>query len=164
MVYEGFEQWYAIEHTRLINSMFAVSGSVDAAKEATDEAFARALERWPRVAAMASPTAWTYRVALNVLRRRMRRRRKEIELLSRARRDPVEAPLSVHQWVWSAIGKLSLHQRQAIVLRYVADMTEEQIGEVLRRPRGTVASDLSRARATLAGLLGDSDVMEVSGD
>jgi Sigma-70 region 2 len=53
-------------------------------RDVTAEAFARALERWERVGSMASPGGWTYRVALNVLRRRLRRGALEEHLLRRA--------------------------------------------------------------------------------
>jgi predicted RNA polymerase sigma factor len=68
-----FEAWYRREHPRLIGSLAALSGREDVAADAADEAFARALARWPRVSKMASPGGWTYRVALNELRRRLRR-------------------------------------------------------------------------------------------
>ena len=45
------------------------SGTRAATGEAVDEAFARALERWPRVRTMDSPMGWTFTVARNRLRR-----------------------------------------------------------------------------------------------
>src|SRR4051794_41987403 len=82
-----FDDWYRAAHPRLLASMVLVTGSVDEAREVTDEAFARACERWSRVGAMEAPAGWTYRVAVNVLRRRARRRTLEQRLL--ARRAPV---------------------------------------------------------------------------
>jgi hypothetical protein len=101
----SFEAWYRAEHPRLIAALFVVSGDADVAQEATDEAFARALARWPRVGAMASPGAWTYRVALNVLRRTFRRRRIETQLL---RRQATIAQLDrpVLPEVWQAVAQL----------------------------------------------------------
>ena len=64
----GFEAWYRGLHPRLITALFAASGELDASQDAADEAFLRALERWPRVRDMASPEGWTYKVALNALR------------------------------------------------------------------------------------------------
>ena len=157
MAYDDFEDWYRAEHTRLVNSLFVVSGSVDAARDATDEAFARALERWSRVKTMASPTAWTYRVALNELRRTMRKRAREARRGADPHDQRVQAAEGSDQEVWKAVAQLSLVQREAIVLRYVADLSEHQIGEVLGRRRGTVASDLSRARAALAAVLRERD-------
>src|SRR3546814_14785837 len=50
-----FESWYRREHPRLLASIVLVSGQPDLAREAVDEALVRALERWDRVSAMASP-------------------------------------------------------------------------------------------------------------
>jgi RNA polymerase sigma-70 factor (ECF subfamily) len=152
-----FEAWYRAEHTRLVNSLYAVSGSVDAAREATDEAFARALERWSHVRSMDSPAAWTYRVALNVLRRSMRKRSREDDLIGAATAETFLADDQTDREVWKAVARLSPHQRQAVVLRYVADLTEREIAEAVGRNRGTVASDLSRARAALAEALKEPD-------
>ena len=44
---EDFEVWYRREHPRVLATCAALSGDAAAAAEATDEAFVRALERWP---------------------------------------------------------------------------------------------------------------------
>jgi RNA polymerase sigma-70 factor (ECF subfamily) len=67
----------------VLRSLILVTGNRDVAVEATCEAFARALERWPRVSVMESPAGWTYRVALNVARRTLRRARMEALLFQR---------------------------------------------------------------------------------
>jgi len=64
-----FEAWYRAQHPGVLAACTALSGDLDAARDATDEAFARALERWPDVAQMAAPGGWVQTVALNVLRR-----------------------------------------------------------------------------------------------
>src|SRR5688572_31610499 len=80
----GFEEWYRREHPRLVASLLLVAGDLDLAQDAADEAFARALARWDRVSRMESTNGWTYRVALNVFRRRARRDAIERRLLARA--------------------------------------------------------------------------------
>lgn len=52
---EVFEVWYLREHPRLISAMTAISRDSDLAVDATDEAFARASERWARVSRMEAP-------------------------------------------------------------------------------------------------------------
>lgn len=152
----GFAEWYGHEHARLVSTLSAVSGQLDAATEATDEAFARALLRWGSVSVMASPAAWTYQVALNQLRRQMRRAALEQRLLGRgdARRQPELADPDV----WAAVRRLALRQRTAVVLRYVADFTEADIAVVMGISRGTVAATLSAARQRLATLLADAEM------
>lgn len=83
---DGFEVWYRAEHPRLVAVLALESGDVEVARDAASEAFARALERWERVATMASPASWTYKVALNVVRRH--KRRLALERLALRRRGP----------------------------------------------------------------------------
>src|SRR3712207_5983540 len=102
---ERFVQWYQAEHPRLVTTLSLVTGDADLAREATDEAFARALERWRGVSAMASPGAWTYRVALNVARRRKRRSSRERALAHPAPAAPQLLQPIDHE-LWAAVGKL----------------------------------------------------------
>ncbi|MST33895.1 hypothetical protein GHK86_14350, partial [Acidimicrobiaceae bacterium USS-CC1] len=77
----GFAAWYEAHHPRLVTVLRAVTTDADAAADAADEAMARCLLHWERVRHMASPAGWTYRVALNELRRVGRRRALEQRLL-----------------------------------------------------------------------------------
>jgi DNA-directed RNA polymerase specialized sigma24 family protein len=56
--------------------------------------------------------------------------------------------------IWDSVTRLPERQRVCIVLRYLEDMTEPEIAEVLDIPVGTVKSQLSRGRAKLARWLG----------
>lgn len=153
----GFEAWYRREHPRVLGVLCAVSGDVDAAAEATDEAFARALADWSRVEAMDSPGGWTHRVALNVLRRTLRRRAIEARLLPRGATAASPDVLPDTE-IWTAVRSLPPRQRTACALRYLTDLPEAEIARVMRVSRGTVASTLSDARRTLARLLADEPV------
>ena len=75
----AFASWYRNEHPRLLAAMVIVTNDMHVAQDVTAEAFARALAAWNRVSNMESPTGWTYRVALNVARRRARRVRDGVE-------------------------------------------------------------------------------------
>ena len=150
-----FDEWYAREHPRLLTSLLLVTGDADAAREATDEALARAYMHWGRVSQMASRRGWTYRVALNVLHRRGRRARLEQEWLSR-QPPPTSVPPPAGE-AWEAVRRLPPRQRMAIVLRFAADLTEEQVGVAMGVSRSTISSTLADARRTLAELLADED-------
>jgi DNA-directed RNA polymerase specialized sigma24 family protein len=150
----AFEDWYRGCHARLVASLTLVTGDLDAAADAADEAMVRAYERWDRVAAMGSPDGWAFRVAINVLRRRGRRRAREERLLRRSAPVPAVPPEPAGP-AWAAVRDLPLRQREVVVLRFVADLTEPQIAAALGISRGTVASTLSDARHRLAALLAD---------
>jgi RNA polymerase sigma-70 factor (ECF subfamily) len=143
-----FDAWYRREHPVLAGAMLLVCGNRVDAAEAADEAFSRALERWDRVSTMASPTGWTYRVAVNVAKRRHRRRALEARLLHRQpRADDVEGPAGE---AWLLVGSLPLRQRTAVVLRHLGQLTEVEIADVMGIGRSTVSSTLRAAHAALA--------------
>jgi RNA polymerase sigma-70 factor (ECF subfamily) len=96
---------------------------------------------------MASPAGWTYRVALNLVRRHHQHRGREQAIPMP--RDATTVPTS-DPAVWEAVRKLPTRQRDAVLLRYVADFSEAEIADVMSIRRGTVASTLAAARRTLS--------------
>jgi DNA-directed RNA polymerase specialized sigma24 family protein len=153
-----FEEWYPKERPKLYASLLVFSGSRELASDAADEALARALQHWRRVRAMDSPEGWTYRVAINIVRRTTQRRRFEARLLPRLVTNAV-APAPPGE-VWDLVRSLPDRQRMAVVLRYLADLTEPDIGTIMGVSRGTVASTLADARHSLSDLLVESDTAE----
>jgi len=152
-VNDGFEDWYPDAHGRVLATLLLVTGNLDIASDATDEAFCRALARWRTVSRTASPLAWTIRVAINVARRRARRANLEARLL---RRHPtpgvVPAPAGE---AWEAIKDLPDRQRQVLVLRYVANLSENEIARTLGVSRSSISTSLTAARRNAAPLLCD---------
>lgn len=149
-VHPEFEPWYQASHRSVTTTLALVTGDADIARDAADEAFARALERWHRVGQMHSPTGWTFRVALNVARRRLRRRSWEGALHRRqARHDAFELQ-PVDYELWGLVAQLPPRQRTAVALRYVADLPEAAIAEAMQIAPGTVSATLHSARKRLA--------------
>lgn len=154
----SFEAFYEEAHPRVRAALTVIVGDADAAADATDEAFARAYLHWHRVAAMEAPQAWVVKVGLNVARRRGRRRAMERTLL---RRIPTPAVLPAQAGeVWLLVADLPPRQRTAIVLRYVADLTEAQIAAAMGVTRGTVSATLAAAKSRLASALADPNEEE----
>ena len=54
-----------------------------------------------------------------------------------------------------ALRRLAPRHREVLVLRYVAELSVEEVARQLRLPPGTVKSRLSRARSALADEVGD---------
>jgi RNA polymerase sigma-70 factor (ECF subfamily) len=159
---KGFEVWYQHAHPRVLHGLVVVAGDPDLAREAAADAFTRALERWERIRGIENPEAWVHRVAVNVLRRRFRRRAIEERLLRRERPESVPPP-HVPTDLWAAVAALPFRQRQAIALRYVLDLTQAQVADAMGVAPGTTAATLHAARRNLAALLGVdvTDDMEV---
>lgn len=137
-----FDAWYPQEHPRVLAALTVAVGSSDVAADATAEAFVRAYERWDRVRRMASPGGWLYRVALNVARRRARRTTLERELLCRTATRPTSPapPVAVQPEVWEAVTSLAPRQRTAVALRYVRDLSEIEVAEVMGITRGAASA------------------------
>lgn len=155
---DDFTSWYQRVYPRVTAAMRTQVADLESAREATDEAFARALERWDRVSQMDAPELWTYRVARNVAGRAGRRSSRERSLWRRATQgerapstdaDPDPA-------LWEAVRSLPDRQRQALVLRYLLDLPQDQVAAAMDVAPGTAAATLHQARRNLAAALADT--------
>mgnify|MGYP001222919879 CR=1 FL=1 len=147
-----FEQWYRREHPGLVTTLAVVVGNADLAAESVDEALARAYERW---AGLRTPTAWTYRVALNVARRKQRRRSVEGRLLRREL--PAAAVPGPAGELWLLVADLPPRQREAVALRHVGHLSESEVAEAMGVARGTVSATLRAAHQALRAALEAAD-------
>lgn len=105
---------------------------------------------------------WLFRIVRNqcidLLRRRPRR---PVQLIDTAKEadcgasDPVEAAQrdEMKKQIWLAMGKLTVREREVLVLREFHDMQYKEIAAVLEIPIGTVMSRLSASRKKLRSLL-----------
>ena len=149
-----FAAWYEAEFGRLVGVLARLGVEHEDADDLASEAFSRALQRWNHVGRMDSPTAWVYRVALNLLRRRARRRALERRALLKSGTNDqrLDSPP-----VWDAVTRLPPRQQTAIVLHYLLDLPYEQVANVMGIAAGTVAATLSAARRNLQTALGEEE-------
>ena len=161
---QWFAELYEASYRRIVVATYGLVGDVGDAEELAQETFAIAYGRRRRVQATDNPEAWLYTVAINLARRRWRRRNTLDRLL---RREPppqvVESPdhwAGEHLELHAAIKKLTYVHRAVVVLHYLADMPVDQVAKALDIPVGTVKSRLSRARAALANTLGNHREVE----
>lgn len=91
--------------------------------------------------------AWLYTIALRLAFNQLRRHRRWLAPIQRIEprvwADPSGPDL------WAALGALDVRTRTALLLNVVDGYTQREIATMLAVPEGTVASWLSRARATL---------------
>jgi RNA polymerase sigma factor (sigma-70 family) len=86
-------------------------------------------------------------VAVNVHRRRARRRALEASVLRM--HEPASSAWPADTEIWSAVAQLPPRQRAVVALRFVADLAEADIATALGVTRGTVASNLHDALRAL---------------
>ena len=134
--------------------LIVCAGDTPRAEDATNDAFIDALEKGDRVSTMDSPRAWVTKVAINKAKRSWLRRKRyvapvNVETDVRGLTPDVSFTDESNVDLWTAVGRLSIKQRQAIVLRYVDDMTQADIATELGVARGTVSATLTQARANL---------------
>jgi RNA polymerase sigma-70 factor (sigma-E family) len=130
------------------------------AEEAVQEAFLRTFVGWRRLRHPERAHAYLRAAVVNQCRSRGRRRtteqRKNRVVWAGVEQDAgsvdVERTGDVLA-VLDAVRSLPARQREAVVLRYYADLSEADVARALGCSAGTVKSQLSKARATLSGLL-----------
>jgi len=148
-----FTQWYAVSYARVNRAVTLAVGDPGLAEEATAEAFARALVHWPKVRKAERPDGWVYRVALNEVRSRFRRRQLEQRWVARQQASHHLPPAEPETALWQAVAQLAPRARTAIALRYIADLPEAEVAAAMGITRGATAATLHKARARLTALL-----------
>jgi len=143
----SFETFYATRWDDVFRPLAITLRDADLAREAVDEAMARAYARWRKVRGYSNQAGWVYRVAYNWAISQKRKRRREIHGA-----DQIDASIPVaypNTDLQTALADLSVEQRSIVVLRYLLDWSEEDVAEALDIPKGTVKSRLNRALANL---------------
>jgi RNA polymerase sigma-70 factor (ECF subfamily) len=138
-----FRELFEAEYGTVFRAVYALSGHRAVAEDATQEAFARCLERWRRLGDQRWVAGWVTTTALNVARRAMRRRPQPTA--------PDIGPPDLDQELdlWRAVRTLPHRQQEAVVLHYAMDMPLKDVGAAMGCEVGTVKSHLSRARESL---------------
>jgi RNA polymerase sigma-70 factor, ECF subfamily len=156
---DEFERLYAAEAAGLFSFLAYRTGDRALAEDLLADAFERALRARRRFdRRRASEKTWLYAIALNVLRDHARRAGAEARAYERAGApgagaDPLAA-IEHRDELGRALAALSGEEREAIALRFGADMTVPEIAKVLGEPLTTVEGRVYRALRKLRDELG----------
>ncbi len=158
---DDFAEFYRASYRRMVALVAAMTGDQGQAEDIAQEAFARALTRWPQVARYDLPEAWVRRVAIRLTVdavRRARRAGRLSALLAAGQRGPAQHhdPLAATA-LSVALLRLPLPQRQVLVLHYLADLTVEEIARDCGVSASTVRNRLAAARDRLERELKERD-------
>jgi RNA polymerase sigma factor (sigma-70 family) len=158
----AFEQFYRGQADRVYRALLATIGDLHLAREATDEAMARAYARWRRVSELDNPGGWAYRVGLNWATSRWRKLRREQAVngdqhLNHPGHPVVDPPDAEALAALAALRQLPTPNRAVVVCRVLLDLSTTQTAELLGVSEGTVKSRLSRSLAGLRAALAQED-------
>jgi RNA polymerase sigma-70 factor (ECF subfamily) len=152
-----FDTFVRATYPGLVGVATALTGTVFDAEDLVQDTMLKAFVRWDRVRDYEHPQGWAHRVLVNRCVGWWRRRRTEARYIASLRRqETVTAGPSPDALVfWQAVRRLPARHQQVVALYYAADLTVDEVADVLTVPPGTVRSDLTRARAALTTLLED---------
>jgi RNA polymerase sigma-70 factor (sigma-E family) len=133
------------------------------AEDLTQDAYVALHGRWRRLRDADKALAYLRATVVNRARSALRRRSVVNRYLSSVppqstvpSAEYAALGLLEHADVLTAVRRLPQRQREAIVLRYYADLSEAQIAEAMGVSRGAVKSHASRGLAALRAALGES--------
>jgi RNA polymerase sigma factor (sigma-70 family) len=150
---DEFERLYSAEAAGLFSFLAYRTGDRALAEDLLADAFERALRARGRFdRRKASQKTWLYAIALNCLRDHARRASAEARALERAggvggdqsEIDPL-ASVEHRDELGRALATLSAEEREAVALRFGADLTVPEIAKVLGEPLTTVEGRVYRA-------------------
>ena len=153
---DGYDDFYRATRGRVVAFLWALTGDLPDAQDAAQEAYARAWQRWSTIGGYSNPEAWVRAVGWRVATSRWRKARNRMVAQRRhGPAGPVPAPNEDTVALTSALRRLPVQQRTALVLHHIGGLRVEEIARRTSAPVGTVKSRLSRGRTALSALLRD---------
>lgn len=123
----------------------AVLADRELGSDVASEAFVRLWARWTSVE---HPKAFLYAVATNLCRDHWKRAASERRAVTQIGRGLSDSQ-PVDPWLRDLVDRLPEKLRQPVLLHYYADLPVAEVARALRRPEGTVKSQLADARRQL---------------
>ncbi|MGH7838101.1 MAG: RNA polymerase sigma factor, partial [Candidatus Binataceae bacterium] len=154
------EQLYRDEFGRIVASLIHLIGDFDLAEDAAQEAFATAVESWPREGVPQNPRAWIIGTArhkaIDRIRRQARFSERRDELIrmlehesAQAEASPTESTLADERLrlIFTCCHPALASEAQiALALRTLCGLTTEEIARAFLVPAATMAQRLVRAK------------------
>ncbi|WP_183092730.1 SigE family RNA polymerase sigma factor [Nocardioides stalactiti] len=158
-----FSDFVASRWPHLVRSAVLLGCSHAEAEDVAQAALTKCLASWSKVRRADDRDAYVHRVLfttfISARRRRWTQERPVADLPEQTYDDAFEA-VDGTDAIARSLSRLTPDQRAAVVLRYYAHLTEQQMAVVLDVAPGTVKSRLSRALTALAA---DPDLTELRG-
>ena len=147
---DEFRAFYERMHDRALGTARRLLGDRTVAEDISAEALARAYARWEHVRSHPNPDAWLLRVVGNLaIDHRRRDRSGPMPRLEPAAPDRTDDAAALQVDLARAVHRLSRRQQEVVVMRYLIDLSEEDVAGTLGMSEGSVKTHLSRARGHL---------------
>lgn len=168
---EAFRRLVEAHEADVYRLALALLGDPTAARDAAQEAFVRLHGSLDTFRGEARLSTWLHRVTVNLChdeRRRAKRAERLVSLDAAAptlvvfERDPDESleREELMDRIRAALERLPAEQREAIVLRYLGELSYAEISEAVGAAANTVASRVYRGLRQLGNLLGAEPGLE----
>jgi RNA polymerase sigma-70 factor, ECF subfamily len=149
----AFAELVARYHPRLRYYLRRMLPRADQADDGLQEVWLAVYRALPRLAEPAALAAWLYRIARDKASVQWRTRPPETPLAdadpAEETSDDTEFRREDAQEIHACLAQLAPEQREVLVLRFMEDMSYQQIAEVTGCPLGTVRSRLHYAKSAL---------------
>lgn len=157
---EAFSSLIRPSYKMLYSVCYSILGNAEDAKDAAQEAALSAYKSIGSFKDRSKFSTWLYRVALNKAKDLLREKAKKAHLpldeaLNSAKVEESYDAKLVEMDMRAALQKLSVEQRELIVLRDIRGLSYEEMVLILDKNLGTIKSGLSRARSHLLAVLRD---------
>jgi RNA polymerase sigma-70 factor, ECF subfamily len=137
----------------------ALLGEEQAARDAMQEVFVRALRSRSEFRAEASPMTWLYRVTTNYCLNLMRDRARRTELLAQEGPPPQEsprAPVDERLTLRRLVASMPAELQEIAVYHYVDQMSHDEIAALTGMSRRTVGNRIEAFRSTARAAAGEA--------
>lgn len=141
-----FEDAFRSHYTSVVASSWAICRNRESAEELAQEAFARAYRRWQKLDDGGYAVPWLHRVVMNLTLNHVKRRNRG-SVLERLHAPRPADPSAVHgsdDWLVTTLRRLPKRQREAVFLRYVADLDVARVASVMGCSEGSVKTHSKR--------------------
>ena len=140
---------YEDGYHRYLRVAEAIVGDVEAAHDAVQDAFARAIRSRSTYRGDGSLEGWVWRTVVNVAKTARSAAPSHLPIDEVGDRLPASAPEGSDGGLRVLLASLPERQRLVLFLRYYADLDYQQIADTLEISPGTVGATLNQAQAAL---------------
>ena len=164
---KSFDEIVADNESKIFNTIYSFVGDYDDALDLTQETFICAFRNISKFRQEASVSTWLYTIALNICKKNYNKRKKILAIFSDSIDNPdsngyinaqslqeqsIEEKMEINEeqsLIRQEISSLPKRYKAVIILKYLQDLSYEEIADIVGCNVGTVKSRLSRAKDKL---------------